>query len=357
MEIRITRSANPAQPPADGNYGFGRLFTPHMFLMEYEDGKWHDPRIQPYGPFTLDPAVKVLHYGQEIFEGMKAYANPADGSRHMFRPDMNIARFNRSCDRMCMPRVDEKLFMEALERLIDLDREWVPEPPSALYIRPTMISTQVGLGVAPSESYIFYVIIGPVGSYFAGGINPLRLKVEETYVRSAPGGVGGAKTGGNYSAALLPIQKAKDEGFDQIIWLDVTKKTVEEMGAMNIAFVYDDRIITAPCGDTILQGVTRDSVGVLCGDLGLNWVEESPLIENIVADIASGELKEIFACGTAAVVTPVGIIHYQGSDRTIADGNEGPVTRKLRETLCGLHAGNGELHPEWIHVVPQFQHT
>jgi len=357
MEIKITRSTSSAKPPVDGNYGFGRTFTPHMFLMDYRDGKWQDPRIEPYGPFMLDPAVKVLHYGQEIFEGMKAYANPEDGTRHIFRPDMNIARFNRSCVRMCMPPVDEALFMDALERLIDLDREWVPEPTAALYIRPTMISTQVGLGVAPSDSYIFYIIIGPVGSYFAGGINPLRLKVEETYVRSAPGGVGGAKTGGNYAAALLPIQNAKDEGFDQIIWLDVTKRRIEEMGAMNIAFVYEDRIVTAPCGDTILRGVTRNSVGVLCGDLGLNWVEQHPEIEKICAQIDSGELKEIFACGTAAVVTPVGLIHYHGRDLTIADGAEGPVTRKLRETLCELHTGNSALHPEWIHKVPQFQHS
>ncbi len=357
MDIKITRNPDPALPPADGQYGFGKLFTPHMFLMDYKDGAWSDPRIEPYGPFTLDPAVKVLHYGQEIFEGMKAYANPGKGEVHMFRPDMNIARFNRSCSRMCMPQIDETLFMEALEKLIDLDRDWVPEPPAALYIRPTMISTQVGLGVAPSDSYIFYIIIGPVGSYFAGGINPLRLKVEETYVRSAPGGVGGAKTGGNYSASLLPIKQAKDEGFDQIIWLDVTKRTIEEMGAMNIAFVYEDRIITAPVGDTILDGVTRNSVGILCRDFGLNWVEEHPVVERIIADADNGELKEVLACGTAAVVTPVGVMHFKGADHRIGDGQEGPVTRKLRESLCAIHTGNDAMHPEWIHTVPQRQHT
>lgn len=352
MAIKITRNQNP-RPVPTGNYGFGSIFTPHMFRMDYKDGVWGDPTIVPYGPFSLDPAAKVLHYGQEIFEGMKAYLNPGDNSVHMFRPDMNIRRFNISCERMCMPTVDEDLFLQALETLIDLDREWVPESPNALYIRPTMISTQVGLGVKASTEYIFYIIIGPVGSYFAGGISPLRLRVEERYVRSAPGGVGYAKTGGNYAASLLPIQLAQQDGFDQIIWLDAKEmKTVEEMGAMNIAFVYEDKIITAPTGDTILNGVTRDSVGVLLNDMGYNWVEEHPGIAEVCEDARTGKLKEVLACGTAAVVTPVGIIHYQGADHKIGDGGEGTLTKKLRETLTGIHTGGSELHPEWVHKVP-----
>lgn len=356
MEIKVTRNPSPASPPTDGNYGFGGMFTPHMFLMEYKDGAWGEPRIEPYHDLVLDPAVKVLHYGQEIFEGMKAYANPDDGSVHMFRPQMNIDRFARSCERMCMPVVDSELFMAALKRLIDLDREWVPESPSALYIRPTMIATQVGLGVQASTDYLFYIIIGPVGSYFAGGINPLRLKVEEEFVRSAPGGVGHAKTGGNYAAALLPIKQAQDEGFDQIIWLDAkTKSTVEEMGAMNIAFVYEDRVVTAATGDTILNGVTRDSVGVLCKDFGLNWTETPPAIADICADADSGKLLEAFACGTAAVVTPIKSLFYQGKEHVVADGEEQPITRKLRESLCGIHTGTSELHPEWIEKIPQFE--
>ncbi|PID79076.1 branched chain amino acid aminotransferase [bacterium DOLZORAL124_64_63] len=352
MTIKITRNPNP-RPVPTGDFGFGSIFTPHMFIMEYKNGAWGSPEIKPYGPFTLDPAVKVLHYGQEIFEGMKAYRNPEDGSVHMFRPDKNIRRFTLSSERMCMPTVDEDLFLEALDTLIDLDREWVPCSPSALYIRPTMMGTQVGLGVKASTDYIFFIIIGPVGSYFSGGITPLRLRAEERYVRSAPGGVGYAKTGGNYAAALLPIQQAQADGFDQIIWLDAKeKKTVEEMGAMNIAFVYEDRIITAPTGDTILNGVTRDSVGVLLKDMGYNWQEVHPPIAEICEDAHSGKLKEVFACGTAAVVTPVGVIHYQGADHQIADGAEGPITRKLRETLTGIHTGCSELHPEWIHKVP-----
>jgi branched-chain amino acid aminotransferase len=355
MNITVTRNPNPATPP-EGNFGFGSTFTPHMFVMDYKDGAWKDPRIVPYGPFSLDPAAKVLHYGQEIFEGMKGYRNSDDGSVHMFRPDKNIRRFNISCERMCMPRVDEDLFMKALDMLIDLDRDWVPESPNALYIRPTMISTQVGLGVKASTDYIFYVIIGPVGSYFAGGINPLKLRVEEKYVRSAPGGTGYAKTGGNYAAAMLPIDQAQKAGYDNIIWLDAREmKYVEEMGAMNIMFVYEDRVVTAPAGDTILDGVTRDSVGALLGDFGHTWVEEHPPIAEIIADAHSGKLKEVFACGTAAVVTPVGVIRYQGEDHTIGDGGEGPVTLQMRETLCGIHAGTSERRPEWIHIVPQHE--
>jgi len=355
MNITVTRNPNPATPPT-GNFGFGTCFTPHMFVMDYTDGQWRDPRIVPYGPFTLDPAAKVLHYGQEIFEGMKAYKSSDDGVVHMFRPDKNIRRMNISCERMCMPQIDEDLFMKALDMLIDIDREWVPESPNALYIRPTLIATQVGLGVKASTDYIFYVIIGPVGSYFAGGINPLKLRVEEKFVRSAPGGTGFAKTGGNYSASLLPIDLAQAAGYDNIIWLDAREmKYVEEMGAMNIMFVYEDRVVTAPAGDTILDGVTRDSVGALLGDFGHSWVQEHPAIAEIIADAHSGKLKEVFACGTAAVVTPVGVMHYQGEDHTIGDGGEGELTKQLRETLCAVHAGTSERRPEWIHIVPQFE--
>ncbi len=353
MTISIEKNSDPKSVPT-GDYGFGSIFTPHMFRMDYSNGSWGEPKIVPYGPFVLDPACKVLHYGQEIFEGMKAYKNSDDGSVHMFRPDKNVQRFNISCERMCMPKIDEALFMEALDTLIDLDRLWVPESPNALYIRPTMISTQVGLGVKASNDYIFYIIIGPVGSYFAGGINPLRLRAEERFVRSAPGGVGFAKTGGNYAAALLPIQMAQQAGFDQIIWLDSKEMAfVEEMGAMNIGFVYDDKVITPPTGDTILNGVTRDSVGILLGDMGYNWVEEAPAIAQVCEDARSGKLKEVFACGTAAVVTPVGMIHFGGADHQIADGGEGPLTEKLRLTLTGIHTGTAQEHRQWIHVVPQ----
>jgi len=357
MNIAVTRNSNPQIPPT-GDYGFGRIFTPHMFIVDFADGKWGDPRIVPYGPFAMDPAAKVLHYGQEIFEGMKAYKNSDDGSVHMFRPEKNIRRFNISCDRMCMPRIDEDLFMQALNQLIDLDRDWVPESPEALYIRPTLIATQPNLGVQAADQYTFYIIIGPVGSYFAGGIKPLRLRAEERFVRAAPGGTGYAKTGGNYAGSLLAIKQAMDDGFDQIIWLDAKeRKYVEEMGAMNIAFVYEDKVITAPTGDTILDGVTRDSVGILVNEMGRNWVEEHPSIAQVCADAVSGKLKEVFACGTAAVVTPVGVLNFQGADHQVGDGAEGVLTRELRETLCGIHDGNSELHPEWIHKVPVLENV
>ncbi|MFH1842659.1 MAG: branched-chain amino acid aminotransferase [bacterium] len=353
MTIKITRHSNPPAPP-DGDFGFGLVFTPHMFKMEYANGEWHDPRIEPFADLILHPAAKVLHYGQEIFEGMKGYRNGQDGTVHMFRPDKNIRRFNVSCERMCMPPVDPDLFMEALDRLIDLDRDWVPESPEAIYIRPTMIATQPALGVASSNSYLFFVILSPVGSYFARGISPLRLRVEEKFVRSAPGGTGFAKTGGNYAAALLPIKQAQNDGFDQIVWLDArTMSKIEEMGAMNIAFVYEDKIISAPTGDTILDGVTRDSISILCRDFGYNWVEEHPDVARVCADADNGKLKEALACGTAAVVTPIGVMAYGGKDHTVTDGTEQPITRKLREAICGIHTGNSGLHPEWIHVVPE----
>jgi branched-chain amino acid aminotransferase len=354
MDIRIERNPNPPATPDWDHLQFGKHFSPHMFITEWRDGAWHDPRVVPYGPLSLDPAAKVLHYGQEIFEGMKAYRGPDDG-RHMFRPDMNVARFNRSAERMCMPTVDPALFMQALELLVDLDRDFVPPKPGSLYIRPTMIGHEPSLGVAASDRYLFYVITGPVGTYFKGGIKPLYLKAETEYVRSAPGGVGYAKTGGNYAAALLPIKLAQQEGYDQIIWLDaLTRTMVEEMGAMNICFVYDDHVITAPImpeNDTILAGVTRDSVGALVREHDLQWVERSPVLAEVLADAEQGKLKEAFACGTAAIVTPIGKIHADQRDVVIGGGEEGPVTRHLRETLGAIHAGESELHPEWVHRV------
>jgi len=357
LNIDVTLNPNPAAPPT-GALGFGRIFTPHMFVMDYTDGQWQPPRIKPYGPFSVDPASKVLHYGQEIFEGMKAYRNHADGSVHMFRPEMNIKRFNISCERMCMPIVDPDLFIQALEMLIDIDRTWVPESPNALYIRPTMIATQVGLGVKASTDYTFFIIVGPSGSYFNGGVKPLRLRVEERFVRSATGGTGFAKTGGNYSAALLPIKEAQAAGYDNIVWLDAKEmKYVEEMGAMNICFVYENHVLTAPAGDTILDGVTRYSVGEMLGTMDIPWVEEPPAIDQIIEDAHSGKLKEVFACGTAAVVTPVGVMHYKGADHSINGGGEGALTARLREALTGIHAGDTSQHPDWLHIVPTFENV
>jgi branched-chain amino acid aminotransferase len=355
MDIRIERNPNPPAHPDWDKLVFGKHSSAHMFMLEHRDGSWDEPRIIPYGPLQLDPAAKVLHYAQEIFEGMKAYRNPQDQSLHLFRPDMNIARFNRSAERLCMPTVDPDLFLRALEQLVALDAEYVPPKPGSLYIRPTMFGHQPNLGVASSDRFLFYIITGPVGTYFKGGVKPLYLKAETEYVRSAPGGVGYAKTGGNYAAALLPIKRAQAEGFDQIIWLDaLTRTTVEEMGAMNICFVYADRVITAPIqprSDTILAGVTRDSVGTLVQEHDLQWVEEPPVLADVLADAESGALLEAFACGTAAIVTPIGKIHSQGRDVTIGGGQEGPVTTHLRETLGAIHSGESDLHPEWIHKI------
>jgi branched-chain amino acid aminotransferase len=353
--IPIDRHPSPPPTPDWSNLVFGKNYAPHMFMLNWRDGEWHDPRIVPYGPLSLSPAAKVLHYAQEIFEGMKAYKK-ADGSVHMFRPDMNIARFNRSAERMCMPTVDPGLFMTALEQLLAVDSDYVPPKPGSLYIRPTMIGDEPSLGVAASSTYLFYIITGPVGTYFKGGIKPLYLKAETQFVRSAPGGVGFAKTGGNYAASLLPIKRAQAEGYDQIIWLDAVSRTkIEEMGAMNICFVYDDHVLTAPTmpeSDTILAGVTRDSIGTLVVEKGLRWEQRHPVLDEVLADAASGKLKEAFACGTAAIVTPIGRLHAGGQDVTIAAGEEGPVTRHLRETLSAIHAGESDTHRDWLHDVP-----
>jgi branched-chain amino acid aminotransferase len=356
MEIRIERNANPPAPPSWDKLGFGKHISPHMFMLNWRDGAWHDPRIVPTAPLALHPAAKVLHYAQEIFEGMKAYRNPRDGSLHMFRPEMNIKRFNISAERMCMPPVDPDLHMRALEILIAMDADFVPPHPGALYLRPTMIGDEPSLGVAASSSYLFFLITGPVGSYFKGGISPLYLKAETDYVRSAPGGVGYAKTGGNYAAALLPIKRAQEAGFDQIIWLDaLTRTRVEEMGAMNICFVYEDRVVTAPVmpeSDTILAGVTRDSIGIMVRERGLKWIEEAPLLEEVLAGAGNGTLREVFACGTAAIVTPVGKINAAGRDVVIGGGKEGSLTRELREALSAIHSGQSQEHAEWRRPVP-----
>ncbi len=356
MTIRIERNTNPPAPPAWDKLIFGKHISPHMFMLNWRDGAWHDPRIVPTAPLALHPAAKVLHYAQEIFEGMKAYRNPRDGSLHMFRPHMNIKRFNTSAERMCMPTVDPDLHLQALEMLIALDGDFVPPKPGSLYLRPTMIGDEPSLGVAASASYLFFIITGPVGSYFKGGINPLYLKAETEFVRSAPGGVGYAKTGGNYAAALLPIKRAQQAGFDQIIWLDaLTRTRVEEMGAMNICFVYEDRVVTAPVmptSDTILAGVTRDSIGHMVRHRGFAWVEESPVLTEVLADAERGALREVFACGTAAIVTPVGKIHAAGRDVTIGNGGEGRLTGELRAALSAIHSGESDEHPEWRHAVP-----
>jgi branched-chain amino acid aminotransferase len=362
LDFEIHRSASPV--PADERArrleapGFGQVFTDHMATIRWtNDGGWHDAKIEPYGPITLDPAAQVFHYGQEIFEGMKAYAQ-ADGSVATFRPHANAARLNRSAARLAMPALPESLFVRALELLVSQDRAWVPTADGhSLYLRPFMIATQVGLGVNhPSSQYLFSVIASPVSGYFGGEVHPVTVWLSEDYTRAAPGGTGEAKCGGNYAAAFAGQQQAVDHGCDQVVWLDATERQyVEEMGGMNIFFVYGTgphaRIMTpAPTG-SLLHGMTRDSLLKLGPDLGIPAVEDRISVEEWERGCASGEITEAFACGTAAVITPVGAVRSTGPNWTIGDGTAGPVTTRLRDELVGIQYGTRPDRYGWRHPI------
>jgi branched-chain amino acid aminotransferase len=344
MEIRILPLPEEKRKPKctdESQLGFGRLFTDRMLLAEWRaDTGWCDARIEPYAPFVLDPACLVFHYAQEIFEGLKAYKWP-DGTVALFRPEMNLRRFNRSAERMCMPQVPEDLFLDGINQLVQLENAWIPTSSgTSLYIRPTMIAVEPVLGVKPSDHYYFYVILSPVGAYYASGFTPVKIMVEDSYVRATAGGTGDAKTGANYAASLKAGLEAKKRGYDQVLWLDgVHRRFVEEVGAMNMFFAYDNRVVTAPLTGSILDGITRDSVLKLADTLGFTF-EEKPLdIEGLMADIKSGWVKEAFGSGTAAVITPVGSLCYQDDCLTVGDGGVGKLTQKLYDTLTGIQYG------------------
>jgi branched-chain amino acid aminotransferase len=321
--------------------GFGRIFTDRMLLVEWKgDRGWFDARIKPYEPFVLDPSCLVFHYAQEIFEGLKAY-KWADGTITLFRPEMNARRFNLSADRLCMPRIPEDFFVESIMRLVKLEKDWIPTAEeTSLYIRPAMIAVEPLLGVKSSDHFYYFVILSPVGAYYASGFNPVKILVEDRYVRATPGGTGEAKTGGNYASSLIAGVEAKKKGFAQVLWLDgVHHRYVEEVGAMNMFFAYEDCVVTAPLAGSILNGVTRDSVLCLADSLGFR-VEERPIeITQLVADIREGKVKEAFGSGTAAVITPVGTLGYKGESLTVGDGGVGSLTRKLYDTLTGIQYG------------------
>ena len=337
--------------------GFGQIFTDHMITARWsaKDG-WHDARLEPYGPFTLDPATSVLHYSQEFFEGLKAYRQD-NGSIAMFRPDANAARFNSSARRMAMPELPEETFIRALELLVAQDREWVPPGEgNSLYLRPFMIATQRGLGVNhPSSEYLFCVIASPAASYFSGGVKPVTVWLSQDYTRAAPGGTGAVKTGGNYAAAFVAQQQAVDRGCDQVVWLDAAEhRWVEEMGGMNLFFVRGSgqtQITTPPLTGTLLPGITRDSLLRLAPDLGVTARQERISIEQWQAQCASGELTEVFACGTAAVITPVGRVKSESAEWLVADGEPGPVTMRLRDELIGIQYGRCADPFGWVHKV------
>lgn len=349
IEIKALPEGERGSCPAQ--YSFGTGFSDHMFTQVYEEGRgWHDAEIRPFENLSLHPAAAVLHYSQEIFEGLKAYRRK-DGGINLFRPDANAARFNRSARRMVMPEVDEAFHVEAMKQLVGLDRSWVPgDEGSSLYIRPTMIATSAKLGLGAATSYLHFIITGPAGPYYPEGFNPVSVYVSHEYRRAVKGGVGEAKTGGNYAASLYVSEAAAKQGYTQVLWLDAVEgRHVEEVGAMNICFVYEGRLIKTPSlSGSILPGITRDSLLKLAPTLGYD-VEEGRLnIHDILADIESGKITEVFGCGTAAVVSPVGLIAMQDREYQINGGQTGPVAQRLFDELMGIQYGDREDPFGWI---------
>ncbi len=332
---------------------FGRQFTDRMLLVEWKsDQGWCDARIQPYAPFVLDPSCLVFHYAQEIFEGLKAY-KWADGRVALFRPEMNARRFNQSADRLCMPAVPEELFLNGITQLLSLERDWVPSAPqTSLYIRPAMIAVEPVLGVKPSAHYYFFVILSPVGAYYAAGFNPVSILVEDHFVRAVPGGTGEAKTGGNYASSLKAALKAKENGYDQVLWLDGCEhRYIEEVGSMNMFFAYGNKIVTAGLNGSILSGITRDSILKLAISLGYQ-IEERPIeINELLADIKNGKVTEAFGSGTAAVVTPVGKLCFKDEVVQLSGGNVGKITQELYDTLTGIQTGKRKDEFGWVRFV------
>ncbi|WP_373048604.1 branched-chain amino acid aminotransferase [Vulgatibacter sp.] len=351
--LRIERTTTPRARPNETDLGFGRQFTDHMLVVEYDEGRgWHSPRIVPYGPIALDPAAAVLHYGQELFEGMKAFRGK-DGNVRLFRPDKNCRRMNEGAARLCMPEFDPAWMEELITELIRVEEDWVPRSPgTALYIRPTMIATEPFLGVRPSKKYTFFVILSPVGSYFSGGMAPVKIWVEPKYVRAARGGLGAVKTGANYAASLLAAEQAKKAGYAQVLWLDAAEhRWFEEVGTMNLFVKIGDEIVTPPLGGSILDGVTRDSVITLLRDWGMKVVERPIAIEEIATSFSRGELHEIFGTGTAAVISPVKELAFRGESFVVGNGEIGPVARRLYDTITGIQAGTLADPHEWVRSI------
>ncbi|ANY09702.1 branched-chain amino acid aminotransferase [Pseudonocardia sp. HH130630-07] len=362
-QFTVTRNPAPASPQRRAevlaNPGFGRYFTDHMVTVGWTEGSgWQDPQVVPYGPLSLDPATMLLHYGQEIFEGLKAYRQ-ADGSIATFRPDANAARFAGSARRMAMAELPEDLFLASLSELLAVDSEWVPAAggEDSLYLRPFMIATEVGLGVRPSAEYLYSVIASPAGPYFADGVAPMDVWLETEYTRAAMGGTGTAKCGGNYAASLLPQSVGAQHGCAQVAYLDAEERTwIDEMGANNLFFVFRDaagavELATPDLRGSVLAGITRDSLLTVARDLGITVTERRISGQEWLGGAASGVLTEVFGCGTAAVITPIGTVKHTGGEVTIGDGRPGPVTLQLREALTAMQRGSAPDPHGWMHTM------
>ncbi len=353
MQVTVTQAKQLKPKPDETRLGFGTIFTDHMFNMDFSVQKgWHNPRIEPYAPLVMEPSTMVLHYGQGVFEGLKAYRNKQGGVQ-LFRPQENFKRLNASNRKLCIPEVDEAFALDALKRLLTVEKDWVPSVPgTSLYIRPTIIATDPFLGVRASFTYRFFIILSPVGAYYAEGFNPVKIMVTKEHVRAVRGGVGDTKTLGNYAASLLAGDKAHKAGYTQVLWLDgVEQKYVEEVGAMNIFFFIDDELITPMLSGSILPGITRDSVLALGKSWGMKVSERKISIDEVIAAHAAGRLKEIFGSGTAAVISPVGILKYEETEITIGDGRVGPLAHKFFQALQDIQYSVIEGPSGWVESV------
>ena len=343
LDIKVTKTTTPKEKP-QGALGFGKIFTDHMFIMNYTEGKgWHDARIVPYGNLEFSPASMVFHYGQEMFEGLKAYKGK-DNKTYLFRPDMNAKRTNNTNERLCIPQLPEEDFVDAVKALVKIDEDWIPtQEGTSLYVRPFIIATDDFLGVAPSKTYLFMIILSPSGAYYASGLAPVGIWIEDDYVRAVKGGIGYAKTGGNYAASLAAQVKAHDAGYSQVLWLDgVERKYIEEVGAMNIFFKINGKVVTPALNGSILPGITRDSVLTLCRDWGYETEERKISVEELIAAQKDGSLEEVFGTGTAAVISPVGKLRYKDDVMVIGDGGIGELSQRLYDTVTGIQLGKIE---------------
>ncbi len=350
MDLKIEKVKNPKNRPDDSKLGFGQIFTDHMFNMDYTpESGWHGARIEPYRPIVMDPATMVLHYGQAIFEGLKAYRT-SSGKIQLFRPDRNIARLNRSAQLVCIPQIDETFVLKVLNRLVALEKNWVPRAPeTSLYIRPTIIAMDPYLGVRPSHTYRFFIILSPVGAYYPEGFNPVSIWVSDKYVRAVRGGLGEAKTPANYAASLYGAEVAKKAGYTQVLWLDaIERQYIEEVGTMNILFVINGQLVSPPLGGSILPGITRDSVLALARHWNIPVNERPISIQEVMAAHKDGSLEEIFGSGTAAVISPVSHLAWKHEVITIGDGGVGPMAHKFYKAITDIQYGQAEDPFGWV---------
>ena len=354
LNIKVEKTKNPKEIPGEDNpLTFGTIFTDHMVMMNYETGKgWFDPRIVPYQKLELEPSAMVFHYAQEMFEGLKAY-RADDGRALLFRPDMNAKRANETNKRLCIPQIPEEDFVQAIKELVKVDEAWIPtKKGTSLYVRPFIIATDEFLGVRPSDTYLFIIILSPVGAYYPEGLNPVKIWIEDDYVRAVRGGIGFAKTGGNYAASLAAQVKAHDEGYSQVLWLDgVERKYIEEVGAMNIFFKINGKVVTPMLNGSILPGITRNSTIELLKQWGIPVEDRKISVDELLEAATKGSLEEVFGTGTAAVISPVGHLRFEDNVIQVQDGGIGPISQKLYDTIVGTQLGRIEDVNNWTVTI------